>query len=298
MIIDQLYTYKVDRVLEGGMGRVNLLTRNPRRGESFLHNYLYDRSITQDYFKFPYRKFLAAKTVKDIQWTRDFERECLIWLGLNEIGIAPLLKVVKIDGIMYALMPRYSRSLRELLQVSSINRREIVKALQQPIIGLAKIHSTKGLVHQDIKPENLLSSEDENGFHLFLSDWGIANLQANVLGKASLISSRFTFQTMAGFGTLPYMAPERLASYYSTFSADIFSLGMVFFEIVTGGLPYNTVDPIDNQLLNGEYYSNAKKILFGYSPRKFSEAILLMVHPLTEKRIGSYKDVLNVIKSL
>ncbi|MBM3150708.1 MAG: hypothetical protein FJZ96_00655 [Chloroflexi bacterium] len=298
LIVDQLYKYEIDQVLEGGMGRVYLLTRKSNIGESSLDNNLYEKSFLQDAFKFPYRKKLAAKTIKENSLLRDFERECIIWLGLNGVGIAPLLKVAKINGIIYALMPRYSYSLRDLLRSQVIGKTELAKLLIAPITGLSNIHITKGLVHQDIKPENLLCFEDGKNISIFLSDWGIANLQANLLSKASLISSKFTFQTMVGFGTLPYMAPERLLSYSSTISADIFSFGIVFFEILTGELPYNISKPIDNQLVNGEYYFAAKKILSGYSSRKFPEAILLMIHPQLEKRIQCYKDILRIIKSL
>jgi len=280
------------------MGRVLLLTRKPERDENSFENSIYDRPYIQDIFKLPYRKNLAAKTVKESRLMRDFERECLIWLGLNELGITPLLKVVKIDGIIYALMPRYSHSLRDLLQLPTLDHEEIIKLFYEPIIGLANINSSKGLVHQDIKPENFLCAEDGKKINLFLSDWGIANLQANILSKNPLMSSKFTFQTMVGFGTIPYMAPERFLSYYSTISADIFSLGIVFFEILTGKLPYNTKEPIENQILSGEYYSAAKYILTGNSNNKFSNSILLMIHPIIEKRLDSYKDILKAINSL
>ncbi len=297
LIIDQHYEYEIDQILEGGMGRVLLLSRTVTPGKLSLNDIIYDRPEIQDRFKLPYRNKLAAKTVKASLLMRDFQRECIIWLEINEPGIVPLLKVVNINGLVFALMPRYSKSLRDVLQLPNLDRLKIIKSLYNPVLGLANVHSSKGLVHQDIKPENFLCSEDKNNLSMFLSDWGIANVQANMLSNASLTSPNFTFQTMAGFGTVPYMAPERFFSYYSTMSADIFSLGIIFFEIATGNWPYNTTKPIEDQIISGEYFSNASNQLAGYGNKKLSNTILKMIHPATEKRIQNYKEILKIIKS-
>ncbi len=298
LIIDQFYKYEIDQILEGGMGRVLLLTQTSAPKKTHLVDIIDNRSTIQDMFKYPYRKKLAAKTVKDSSLMRDFERECIIWLDLNETGIAPLLKVVRIDGLTFALMPRYSKNLRNILESKNINYLEIIKLFYEPVLGLFNIYSSKGLVHQDIKPENLLYSEDGENVKLLLSDWGIANVQANTLSKMSLVSTRFTFQTMAGFGTMPYMAPERFSRYYSTIGADIFSLGIVFVEILTGNWPYDLTEPIENQIISGKYFLTAKKMLSGYSNKKISNAILLMIHPSVERRMQNYKDLLKFIKSI
>lgn len=297
-VIDSIYKYQIDQVLEGGMGQVFLLTQNSRPGSSSIENAIYSRATIQDAFGFPYRDKLAAKTVKDISLMRDFERECLIWLGINEIGITPLLlKVTKVNGQIFALMPRYDGNLRSLFGQGGLNGREIIKLLHDPILGLSKVHAKMGFVHQDIKPENFLFTQRENGPSLFISDWGIANLQASLMGKMALPSPRFTFKTMTGFGTLPYMAPERLLNHSSVISFDIFSLGMVFMEALVGNLPYHKMSPVEEQIISGEYYFTARNLLCGLAG-KTSSSILAMILPDADKRIQSYTDVLKFIKTI
>lgn len=298
LVIDQIYKYEIDQILEGGMGRVLLMTRLSAPNKSSLESAIYDRPKVQDRFRIPYREKLAAKTVREDELMRDFERECIIWLGLDENGIVPLLKVVKINGKIFALMPRYSKSLRDLLESRNTSSKDIIKLLYNPILGLANIYSSKGLVHQDIKPENFLCDEQEGEIKLFLSDWGIANVQANLLLKTSFESKRFTFQTMAGFGTLPYMAPERFINYYSSIGADIFSLGLVFLEILTGNLPYDSKEAIEDQIISGKYYFIAKNMLSKYNDKNIVNTILLMIHPLAEKRMQNYSELLKFIKSV
>lgn len=296
LVIDNLYKYKIDEVLEGGMGRVFLLTQISAPKQDLAGEILLRNNEYVDLYKIPHRNKLAAKTVKQSLFMRDFERECLLWLEINEPGIVPLLKVTKINEIAYALMPRYSKSLRELLQKEH-NKFSLMKLLYEPILGLAKTHSSKGIIHQDIKPENFLYQENESQKGLFLSDWGIANLQANLVSKAQLKSAQYTFQTMTGFGTLPYMAPERFLKYYSSISGDIFSLGIVFIEILTGALPYKLSEPIESQILNGNYFHDSKKILSIFG-NKISKTILSMIHPYFEKRTNNYKEILKFIKAI
>jgi serine/threonine-protein kinase len=226
-----------------------------------------------------------------------FVRECNLWLQFYEIGIVPLLKVVTIQNQVLALMPRYSGSLRELLIVGKVSPQHLLQSLLQPVTALSTLHHRQGVVHQDIKPENLLYDHHDGHLVLSLSDWGIANVQAAVLHSQESPLSQFAVATMGGFGTLPYMAPERFSSYISNIHADIFSLGMVMIEILTGHLPYSPKPPIADQLLNGQYYYNAQTALIT-APRDASRLLLSMIHPLESRRPHDYRPILSFLRKV
>jgi serine/threonine protein kinase len=199
LTIDLLYTYEVTGQLEGGMGYVKLLTLVDRKLNPDIveKSFSYSPALSE-HFRYPYQQLLAAKTIKMRQSMPDFARECHFWLELDQPGVVPLLKVVEIDGVVYALMPQYSGSLRDLLLESKISSTEILRALHEPIKGLADINKKHKIVHQDIKPENFLYTYDNGKLKLFLGDWGIANVQAsNLLFKQSNLS-RYSLSRMEG----------------------------------------------------------------------------------------------------
>ena len=102
--------YAVDEILEGGMGRVLLLTRlnNKLGGKGPIAGMLEHSDFLSDRYRVSDREKLAAKTVKVKPAMPHFQRECQIWLTFSEPEIVPLLKVVKVDDDIFALMPRFS----------------------------------------------------------------------------------------------------------------------------------------------------------------------------------------------
>jgi serine/threonine protein kinase, bacterial len=287
IIIDQAYKYQVDEVMMGGIGFVRLMSlleisRKPPEIENFLES-----SET----KYPYRDQLAAKTVKNASDMSSFDSGCKLWSGLSEVGVVPLLKTVEIGDELLALMPRYSGSLRTLMRSGSHSPTELLKALDQAVLSLSKIQRESGIVHLDLKPENFLYSNHIEKLEFELGDWGMANVQAGLLTEAK----PGRLKTLDDFGVLPYLAPERFDSYIADFRADIFSLGMICFEIITGKLPYNVSTNIVEQIISGEYYGRAQAML---SDEKIASLLLKMIEPDGEKRLQEYEEFLEVIVSL
>ncbi|TVL97528.1 MAG: hypothetical protein CV087_22235 [Candidatus Brocadia sp. WS118] len=296
LTIDHFYTYEVTELLEGGMGYVLLLSLiDSARKPDLMESILQRSSELKVRFRYPYRSLLAAKTVKEQRAMSLFARECNIWLEFEHPGIVPLLKIVDVSGLILALMPQYSGSLRDLLLQPKVSYRNLLKALAEPVAALAEIYKRYKVVHQDIKPENFLYERKDGRLKLLLSDWGIANVQAAQLPNFKSELSQFALNTMGGFGTFPYMAPERFYSYISDIKADIFSLGIMMMEIVTGTQPYYTDQPLEQQIISGSYYEKAESMLL-HIPQQLSGLILSMIHPSVRNRPGNYKGILKLLQ--
>jgi serine/threonine protein kinase len=278
------------------MGYVLLLSLvDDSRASSLTERLLNRSSKLEAHFRYPYRKTLAAKTVKQTELMPNFTRECRIWLTIQQDGIVPLLKVVDINNRIFALMPRYSGSLRDLMMQKSVPTSTILGALADPVAGVGAIYKKHKVVHQDIKPENFLYQYEDGHLRLVLSDWGIANVQAIQWRQIAAELSGLSITTMGGLGTLPYMAPERFCSYVSEVTADIFSLGILFVEIISGALPYDPVQPLVEQITSGSYYHYAQSMLLR-APPNVSRLVLSMIHPSAGKR-PNYEQIVRFLRS-
>lgn len=170
---------------------------------------------------------------------------------LNEARIVAKLKHNNICSIRswgftdedqgYIEMPLYlGYSLRDRLDVGPISESELVNFLRQVARGLASAHDL-GVVHGDIKPENLFL---ERGGRIIILDFGIARLESRVPSTA--------FKVLKG--TIPYLSPECITDPPAHCISDIWSLGVMAYELATGHRPFsgNTVTDTVESILGGE----------------------------------------------
>jgi serine/threonine protein kinase len=138
------------------------------------------------------------------------------------------------DGIPYIVMELLAGStLSALVDAGPIAPARGLPIMIQIARGIARAHDL-GVVHRDLKPDNIFVVLREDGRDLVkILDFGIARSRAD------------TRLTNAGelFGTPQYMAPERITSGEAGPSVDLYALGIIFFEMATGQLPFNANDP-------------------------------------------------------
>ena len=168
----------------------------------------------------------------DPQFKLRFEREAKIIAQLEHSSIVPVYDV-DTDGDQPYFVMRYMSggSLSERIKAGVFTIEEATRILERVGPGLDEAHS-KGIVHRDIKPSNILF--DSRGTP-YISDFGIAKLSqaqaGNVTGSAII-------------GTPAYMAPEQAQGDVVDGRADIYALGIILYEMVTGRQPYEADTPM------------------------------------------------------
>jgi serine/threonine-protein kinase len=171
-----------------------------------------------------------------------FEREIQVAGSLHHPHIVQLLATGEGDGVVWYAMPFVEgESLSERLQRGPMPTLEAVRLLREVADALAYAH-TRGIVHRDIKPANIMLS----GRHALVTDFGVAKaIAAGRLTEAEPASD-LTALTSVGMalGTPAYMAPEQaVADPTVDHRADIYSLGVVAYEMLTGSSPYHASTP-------------------------------------------------------
>jgi serine/threonine protein kinase len=168
----------------------------------------------------------------DPQFRLRFEREAKIIAQLEHSAIVPVYDVGEADGQPYFVM-RYMNggSLSDRIKAGGLTIEDASRILGTIAPGLDEAHSN-GIVHRDIKPSNILFDKRGNPY---ISDFGIAKLSqaqsGNVTGSAII-------------GTPAYMAPEQAQGTEVDGRADIYALGIILFEILTGKQPYEADTPM------------------------------------------------------
>ena len=161
-----------------------------------------------------------------------FKREAKLLAQLQHPHILPVFDYGEADGYPYIVMPFVqSGTLSELLQKRRLPLSEIRRVTSQIGEALSYAHS-RGMIHRDIKPSNVLIDERGN---CLLTDFGLARM-----AEASIKITT----SGAVMGTPAYMSPEQGAGSNIDHRSDIYSLGIILYEMVTGRVPYTAETPV------------------------------------------------------
>ncbi len=161
-----------------------------------------------------------------------FRREARAAATLNHPNIVAVYDWGAVDGIYYMVMEYvHGRSVRDLMNANHrLAPAQAVDILRQTLLALEHAHA-KGIVHRDLKPENILITSDGT---VKLTDMGLARAFADAKNtRAGAVT-----------GTVQYLAPEQIRGEPADPRSDLYSLGIVAFELLTGNLPYSGETPM------------------------------------------------------
>ena len=183
-------------------------------------------------------KVMAPHIASDPLMRARFETEARAVASLSHPGILSIYELAIADGIPFAVMELLEgRNLRERISKGPLPWREAVETAAAIADGLAAAHA-KGIVHRDLKPENVFLTSDG---HVKILDFGLALQRLDVAGSDGPTIAR----TMQGvvLGTFGYMSPEQVTGETVDGRTDVFALGCLLYEMLTGGQLFTGTTP-------------------------------------------------------
>ena len=249
--------YSIIRTLgEGGMANVYL-----------AYDTILDRNVAV--------KVLRGDLASDEKFVRRFQREALSASNLYHPNIVQIYDFDKSDEEYYIVMEYVEgRTLKQLLKKrGSLTITEVIDIMSQITDGMAHAHDSY-IIHRDIKPQNIMILD--NGM-IKITDFGIA---------MALNGTQLT-QTNSVMGSVHYLPPEQAAGKGSTIKSDIYSMGILMYELLTGEVPYKGDNAVEIALKHlKEPVPSIRKILPDI-PQSIENIILKATAKNPENR---YKD--------
>lgn len=178
-------------------------------------------------------KILRTSLAKDPVYIARFQREASAAAALSHKNIVEIYDVGE-DNDQYYIVMEYvpGRTLKELIaKRGALHVMEAIDIMKQVLSGTARAHQM-GIIHRDLKPQNILVTDSGTAK---IADFGIASIQS---------LTQFT-QTDVIMGSLHYLAPELARGEKATVQSDIYALGIVFYELLRGQVPFNGESPVN-----------------------------------------------------
>jgi len=209
--------YKIlSKLGEGGMGAVYL-----------AEDTTLDRKVAL--------KVLTDELASDPTHLERFEREAKAIAALDHPNIITIHSVEEVDGVRFLTMGYVEgRTLDEVIPSSGLGLTEVMKVALPLVDALCAAHD-RGVTHRDLKPSNVMVTPDGS---VKVLDFGLAKLRIMDGEGGEEAATQTLTQQGQVMGTVPYMSPEQLQGRTADHRSDIFSLGVMLYEMVTGARPF------------------------------------------------------------
>ena len=183
-------------------------------------------------------KTLPARMANDPQWIRRFEREAQAVAALNHPNIVTIHSVEEADDVHFIILEYVGgKTLEKLIPDGGLSIDMFFDVAIPLSDALAAAHK-RGIAHRDLKPSNVMLSDEG---HVKVLDFGIAKLVEGLVTDdeaATAVGSEALTQEGKIVGTVAYMSPEQAEGKGADHRSDIFSLGIILYEMATGDRPF------------------------------------------------------------
>ncbi len=261
--------YEIIRVIgEGGMSRVYL-----------AHDVILNRDVAI--------KVLNYDFANEQDLKRRFQREALSATSLTHPNIVDIFDVGEDEEIHYLVMEYIEgQTLKKYIQMHGpLKPEEALPIMRQLVSAISNAHHN-GIVHRDIKPQNILMDKDGN---VKITDFGIA----------MALSSTDHTKTNSVIGTVHYLSPEQARGGMATKKSDIYSLGIVLYELLTGELPFSAESAVAIALKHLQEETPSVRAFSTTIPQSLENVILKATAKEATYRYRSademYDDLLTVL---
>jgi len=256
--------YTIERSLgSGGMGAVYLVR----------DAYMEDRAVAL--------KVLHPDLVVDEKQTQRFLREVQLMRRVDQENVVRTFDIGTDDEVVYFTMEYVpGRPLESFIEGQIFPMQKMDLLITQVCAGLQAIHKA-GIIHRDLKPANILVLDD---YRIKITDFGVARPEYSDLTAHNEI-----------IGSALYIAPEVWLGTKLTPSVDLYSLGVVLYELTTGVLPFDGDSPAALMRMHLEYKPNGPKLLNADIPPWLNKLILQLLAKSVEERPRDAGEVIDYV---
>src|SRR2546429_2505615 len=273
--------YKIsERIGTGGMGDVYLATDMTAGRKAAL-------------------KLLPTRFTADTERLKRFQQEAHALVGLNHPNILTVYEIGEDHSTHYIASELIEgETLRQRLMRGRMQVGEAIDVAIQVASALAAAHE-RGIVHRDIKPENIMLRPDG---YVKVLDFGIAKLAESTFAEATADEAESV--TLAGtnlgsiLGTVRYMSPEQARGAPVDKGTDIWSLGVVLYEMVTGHAPFAGDTPGETMSSILEKEPPPLTNYLAHAPAELQQIISKTLRKEREERYQSAHELLEALQSL
>ena len=280
MIGTTLSHYNIVSMLgEGGMGEVYLAEDTKLKRKVAL-------------------KVLPAEMAENEHRLERFQREAEAVAALNHPNIVHIYSVDEADGVHFLTMELVEgKPLGDLIPPQGMGLDDLFEIAVPLADALAAAHA-KGITHRDLKPGNIMVTEPDRRVKIL--DFGLAKLMPLESDELNSTTAPTLLMTQEGaiVGTVPYMSPEQLEAQPIDHRSDIFSFGVVLYEMTTGSLPFGGTSAagLISSILT--HKPEPVNLVRQELPRHLGRIIGHCLEKRPEDRFQTSRDVHNELKSL
>ncbi len=239
-------------------------------------------------------RYVAVKVLKDslrydIDLKEKFQKEAQAAAKLSHNNIVSIFDVGEIEGLNYIVMEYIDgTTLQEYISKNKPIHWKVARniAIQ---IGMALEHAhTNGIIHRDIKPHNILITKDNV---IKVADFGIAS----AVSSETVVAGK---NDGAAMGSVHYISPEQARGGYVTETTDIYSLGVIMYEMVTGQLPFDADNAVAIAMMKIEQEPVNCKVINLDVPHDMAEIIMRAISKDSALRFQTVQEMLVALKKL